>query len=112
MMSGRPGNEPFTFLPDKARSLPPPKLTDPRLVYIGFLGYCTGLLDNALWRRPVLQAGEGCVDGSRPEEGLGAARHGPPPDPCFSGLAVCPLELLRTEPNQIKGTQERRGWEF
>ncbi|XP_059109119.1 NADH dehydrogenase [ubiquinone] 1 subunit C2 [Peromyscus eremicus] len=57
MMAGRPGHEPFTFLPDQARSLPPPKLNDPRLVYIGFLGYCTGLLDNALWRRPVLQAG-------------------------------------------------------
>ncbi|ELV13888.1 putative dolichyl pyrophosphate Glc1Man9GlcNAc2 alpha-1,3-glucosyltransferase [Tupaia chinensis] len=38
------------FLPEEARNLPPPKLTDPRLVYIGFLGYCSGLIDNALRR--------------------------------------------------------------
>uniref|UniRef100_A0A5F9CPV4 ALG8 alpha-1,3-glucosyltransferase n=1 Tax=Oryctolagus cuniculus TaxID=9986 RepID=A0A5F9CPV4_RABIT len=56
MMSGRPGREPLKFLPDEARSLPPPKLTDPRLLYFGFMGYCSGLLDNALRRRPVTMA--------------------------------------------------------
>lgn len=65
MMSGRPGRVPLQFLPDEARNLPPPKLTDPRLVYIGFLGYCSGLLDNAINRRPVLLAGEGCASGIR-----------------------------------------------
>ncbi|EGW00449.1 NADH dehydrogenase [ubiquinone] 1 subunit C2 [Cricetulus griseus] len=57
MMSGRPGREPFKFLPDESRGLPPPKLNDPRLVYTGFLGYCAGLLNNALKGRPVLKAG-------------------------------------------------------
>lgn len=70
MMSGRPGHEPLTFLPDESRGLPPPKLNDPRLVYTGFLGYCAGLLDNALHLRPVFKAGEGCLSGSRPQEGL------------------------------------------
>ena len=36
---------PLQFLPDEARSLPPPKLTDPRLAFVGFLGYCSGLID-------------------------------------------------------------------
>ncbi|XP_008564247.1 PREDICTED: NADH dehydrogenase [ubiquinone] 1 subunit C2 isoform X1 [Galeopterus variegatus] len=57
MMTGRPGRVPLKFLQDEARSLPPPKLTDPRLLYIGFLGYCAGLFDNALRRRPVMSAG-------------------------------------------------------
>ncbi|XP_055970650.1 NADH dehydrogenase [ubiquinone] 1 subunit C2 [Sorex fumeus] len=57
MMSGRPGREPLKFLPDEARSLPPPRLNDPRLVYAGLLGYCSGLIDNAIRRRPVLRAG-------------------------------------------------------
>ncbi|XP_047546871.1 NADH dehydrogenase [ubiquinone] 1 subunit C2 [Lutra lutra] len=57
MMDGRPGRVPLQFLPHEARSLPPPKLTDPRLAYIGFLGYCSGLLDNAIRRRPVMSAG-------------------------------------------------------
>ncbi|KAL1774019.1 NADH dehydrogenase [ubiquinone] 1 subunit C2 [Sigmodon hispidus] len=57
MMTGRPSREPLTFLPDEARCLPPPKLNDPRLVYIGFLGYCTSLLDNAIRRRPMFKAG-------------------------------------------------------
>ena len=56
---------PLQFLPDEARSLPPPKLTDPRLAFVGFLGYCRllGLLlrpdwfDNAIRQRPVLSAG-------------------------------------------------------
>ena len=80
MMSGRPGRVPLQFLPDEARNLPPPKLTDPRLVYIGFLGYCSGLLDNAINRRPVLLAGEGCASGIRGEErgsqGLSLAARG------------------------------------
>ncbi|KAG3286218.1 NADH dehydrogenase [ubiquinone] 1 subunit C2 [Ictidomys tridecemlineatus] len=57
MMDGRPGRVPLQFLPDEARRLPPPKLTDSRLLYFGFLGYCSGLLDNALRRRPVMSAG-------------------------------------------------------
>uniref|UniRef100_A0A8C5KNG0 NADH dehydrogenase [ubiquinone] 1 subunit C2 n=2 Tax=Jaculus jaculus TaxID=51337 RepID=A0A8C5KNG0_JACJA len=57
MMSGRPGRVPLQLVPDEARSLPPPKMTDPRLLYTGFLGYCSGLLDNALRRRPVMITG-------------------------------------------------------
>ncbi|KAM5245840.1 NADH dehydrogenase [ubiquinone] 1 subunit C2-like [Ctenodactylus gundi] len=57
MMSGRPGRVPLKFLPDEARSLPPPRLSDSRLLYCGFLGYCAGLLDNALKQRPALLAG-------------------------------------------------------
>lgn len=77
MMTGRPGRVPLKFLPDEARSLPPPKLTDPRLAYIGFLGYCSGLLDNAIRRRPVMLAGEGCAGGrgcgERGSQGCGPA---------------------------------------
>lgn len=72
-MSGRPGRVPLQFLPDEARSLPPPKLTDPRLAYIGFLGYCSGLLDNAIRRRPVVSAGEGCAGWIGWEERVRAA---------------------------------------
>ncbi|XP_063497530.1 NADH dehydrogenase [ubiquinone] 1 subunit C2 isoform X5 [Symphalangus syndactylus] len=56
-MIARRNPEPLRFLPDEARSLPPPKLTDPRLLYIGFLGYCSGLIDNLIRRRPVATAG-------------------------------------------------------
>ncbi|XP_011794316.1 PREDICTED: NADH dehydrogenase [ubiquinone] 1 subunit C2 isoform X4 [Colobus angolensis palliatus] len=56
-MISRRNAEPLRFLPDESRSLPPPKLTDPRLLYIGFLGYCTGLVDNVIRRRPVVSAG-------------------------------------------------------
>lgn len=76
MMSGRPGREPLQFLPDEARSLPPPKLTDPRLCYLGFLGYCSGLLDNAIRRRPVMTAGEGCAGGSAGRRGVHGAAAG------------------------------------
>uniref|UniRef100_A0A4X2LCL0 NADH:ubiquinone oxidoreductase subunit C2 n=1 Tax=Vombatus ursinus TaxID=29139 RepID=A0A4X2LCL0_VOMUR len=55
-MSVRPNSIPLQFLPDEARSLPPPKLTDPRILYTGFMGYCAGLLDNLLNRRPVVTA--------------------------------------------------------
>ncbi|XP_055139037.1 NADH dehydrogenase [ubiquinone] 1 subunit C2 isoform X3 [Symphalangus syndactylus] len=55
-MIARRNPEPLRFLPDEARSLPPPKLTDPRLLYIGFLGYCSGLIDNLIRRRPVATA--------------------------------------------------------
>lgn len=76
-MRGRPGREALTFLPAEARSLPPPKLTDSRLAYFGFLGYCSGLMDNAIRRRPVLSAGEGCAGGigweERGSRGCGAA---------------------------------------
>ncbi|XP_069325297.1 NADH dehydrogenase [ubiquinone] 1 subunit C2 isoform X2 [Eulemur rufifrons] len=56
MLTGRQSPVPLQFLPDEARNLPPPKLTDPRLLYSGFLGYCTGLLDNAIRQRPVISA--------------------------------------------------------
>ncbi|XP_043849641.1 NADH dehydrogenase [ubiquinone] 1 subunit C2 [Dromiciops gliroides] len=56
-MSVRPNSIPLQFLPDEARSLPPPKLTDPRVLYSGFMGYCAALLDNLLHRRPVVSAG-------------------------------------------------------
>lgn len=89
-MSGRPGRVPLQFLPDEARSLPPPKLTDPRLVYMGFLGYCSGLIDNAIRRRPVVTAGEGCADGVGWEErggcrAVGWFTHGCPRCFRFSG---------------------------
>lgn len=100
MMNNRPGHEPLTFLPDEARSLPPPKLNDPRLVYTGFLGYCAGLLNNALQRRPVLKAGEGCVHGSRPEEGRGLPAVWSPTPPRIPASPGGRLpELLRTEPS-------------
>ncbi|XP_020015421.1 NADH dehydrogenase [ubiquinone] 1 subunit C2 [Castor canadensis] len=57
MMDGRPGRVPLKLLPDEARNLPPPKLNDPRLLYMGFLGYCSGLVDNAFRQRPVVIAG-------------------------------------------------------
>ncbi|XP_048216428.1 NADH dehydrogenase [ubiquinone] 1 subunit C2 [Perognathus longimembris pacificus] len=57
MMDGRPGREPLRFLPDEARSLPPPRLSDPRLLFSGFMGYGAALLDNALRQRPVLKSG-------------------------------------------------------
>uniref|UniRef100_A0A2K5E9N6 NADH dehydrogenase [ubiquinone] 1 subunit C2 n=1 Tax=Aotus nancymaae TaxID=37293 RepID=A0A2K5E9N6_AOTNA len=60
MLYSRQNREPLRFLPDESRSLPPPNLTDPRILYLGFLGYCSGLLDNYIYRRPVLKAGEGC----------------------------------------------------
>uniref|UniRef100_A0A8C9IIM0 NADH:ubiquinone oxidoreductase subunit C2 n=1 Tax=Piliocolobus tephrosceles TaxID=591936 RepID=A0A8C9IIM0_9PRIM len=55
-MISRRNPEPLRFLPDESRGLPPPKLTDPRLLYIGFLGYCSGLVDNVIRRRPVVSA--------------------------------------------------------
>ncbi|XP_038617862.1 NADH dehydrogenase [ubiquinone] 1 subunit C2-like [Tachyglossus aculeatus] len=56
-MSVRPGSVPLQFLPEQARSLPPPRLNDPRLLYIAFMGYCAGILNNAVRRRPVFKAG-------------------------------------------------------
>uniref|UniRef100_A0A6P5KKM3 NADH dehydrogenase [ubiquinone] 1 subunit C2 isoform X2 n=1 Tax=Phascolarctos cinereus TaxID=38626 RepID=A0A6P5KKM3_PHACI len=53
-MSGRPDFIPLKFLPDEARNLPPPKLTDPQIFYTGLMGYCAGLLNNLLNRRPVV----------------------------------------------------------
>ncbi|KAK2101041.1 hypothetical protein P7K49_022389, partial [Saguinus oedipus] len=56
MLYSRQNRNPLRFLPDESRSLPPPNLTDPRILYLGFLGYCSGLLDNYIYRRPVLKA--------------------------------------------------------
>jgi hypothetical protein len=69
MMDGRPGRVPLKLLPDEARNLPPPKLNDPRLLYMGFLGYCSGLVDNAFRQRPVVIAGEGCAGGGSRDGG-------------------------------------------
>lgn len=85
MMNGRPGQEPLTFLPDEARSLPPPRLTDPRLVYMGLLGYCTALTDNLVRRRPVLKAGEGCEAVPPGGGAAGLPAQVSLPDLCFSG---------------------------
>ncbi|XP_012305269.3 NADH dehydrogenase [ubiquinone] 1 subunit C2-like [Aotus nancymaae] len=57
MLYSRQNRESLRFLPDESRSLPPPNLTDPRILYLGFLGYCSGLLDNYIYWRPVLKAG-------------------------------------------------------
>uniref|UniRef100_A0A2K5R872 NADH:ubiquinone oxidoreductase subunit C2 n=1 Tax=Cebus imitator TaxID=2715852 RepID=A0A2K5R872_CEBIM len=57
MLYTRENREPLRFLPDESRSLPPPNLTDPRILYLGFLGYCSGLLDNYIYRRPILKSG-------------------------------------------------------
>lgn len=84
MMNGRPGHEPLRFLPDEARRLPPPKLNDPRLVYIGFLGYCTGLMDNMMRMRPVMKAGEGCEAVLPGGGATGLSTKVSLPDPCFS----------------------------
>lgn len=101
MMTGRPGRRPLEFVPDEARSLPPPKLTDPRLAYFGFLGYCSGLVDNALRHRPVLTAGEGCAGGLRWGQRVAGLRAGrlrrrlpslvralPPRRPCLAFLGL------------------------
>lgn len=88
MLTGRPGWVPLTFLPDEARNLPPPKLNDPRLLYMGFMGYCSGLLDNAVRRRPVLKAGEqhggngrGLASQACKEQWEGAPQNQPTPPP-------------------------------
>uniref|UniRef100_A0A4X2LTQ8 Uncharacterized protein n=1 Tax=Vombatus ursinus TaxID=29139 RepID=A0A4X2LTQ8_VOMUR len=53
-MSMKPNSIPLQFLPNEARSQPPLKLTDPRIPYTGFMGYCVGLLDNLLNHQPVV----------------------------------------------------------
>ncbi|XP_029458058.1 NADH dehydrogenase [ubiquinone] 1 subunit C2 [Rhinatrema bivittatum] len=45
------------LLPDEARGLPPPGIVNRNSVWVGFMGWLTVLLDNALNRRPPLRAG-------------------------------------------------------
>ncbi|XP_043927072.1 NADH dehydrogenase [ubiquinone] 1 subunit C2 [Protopterus annectens] len=45
------------LLPDKAKVLPPPAIANRNSVWLGFLGWLTAILDNALNRRPPLAAG-------------------------------------------------------
>ncbi|XP_021238717.1 NADH dehydrogenase [ubiquinone] 1 subunit C2 [Numida meleagris] len=45
------------FLPDEARSLPPPPLVNKGSVWLGLTGWLAALLDNGFSQRPVLRAG-------------------------------------------------------
>ncbi|NP_001383923.1 NADH dehydrogenase [ubiquinone] 1 subunit C2 isoform 1 [Gallus gallus] len=45
------------FLPDEARSLPPPPLVNKGSVWLGLTGWLAALLDNGFAQRPVLRAG-------------------------------------------------------
>lgn len=47
------------FLPDEARSLPPPPLVNKGSVWLGLTGWLAALLDNGFAHRPVLRAGKG-----------------------------------------------------
>uniref|UniRef100_A0A8C3R8E2 Uncharacterized protein n=1 Tax=Cyanoderma ruficeps TaxID=181631 RepID=A0A8C3R8E2_9PASS len=49
----------MVFLPDEARSLPPPPLLNKGSVWLGFVGWLSALADNAFNQRPVLRAGTG-----------------------------------------------------
>ncbi|XP_037234292.1 NADH dehydrogenase [ubiquinone] 1 subunit C2 [Falco biarmicus] len=45
------------FLPDEARSLPPPPLVNKGSVWLGLTGWVSALLDNSFNHRPVIRAG-------------------------------------------------------
>ncbi|XP_069825825.1 NADH dehydrogenase [ubiquinone] 1 subunit C2 [Dendropsophus ebraccatus] len=45
------------LIPDEARALPPPSLVNRTSVYLGFLGYLSSILHNAINQYPVLKAG-------------------------------------------------------
>ncbi|XP_033001733.1 NADH dehydrogenase [ubiquinone] 1 subunit C2-like [Lacerta agilis] len=45
------------WLPDEALSMPPPRLFNRGSVYMGFLGWISVLLENAINQRPVLRTG-------------------------------------------------------
>uniref|UniRef100_A0A8C4U7R2 NADH dehydrogenase [ubiquinone] 1 subunit C2 n=1 Tax=Falco tinnunculus TaxID=100819 RepID=A0A8C4U7R2_FALTI len=45
------------FLPDEARSLPPPPLVNKGSVWLGLTGWVAALLDNSFNQRPVIRAG-------------------------------------------------------
>ncbi|XP_034972484.1 NADH dehydrogenase [ubiquinone] 1 subunit C2 [Zootoca vivipara] len=47
----------YLRLPDEALSLPPPRLLNVGSGYLGFLGWLSVLLDNAINKRPVLRTG-------------------------------------------------------
>ncbi|NXT17963.1 NDUC2 dehydrogenase, partial [Syrrhaptes paradoxus] len=47
----------MVFLPDEARSLPPPPLINKGSVWLGLTGWLASLLDNAFNQRPVIRAG-------------------------------------------------------
>uniref|UniRef100_A0A670HR97 Uncharacterized protein n=1 Tax=Podarcis muralis TaxID=64176 RepID=A0A670HR97_PODMU len=46
----------YLRLPDEARSIPPPRLFNRGSVYLGFLGWISVLLENAIRQRPVSHA--------------------------------------------------------
>ncbi|XP_063807377.1 NADH dehydrogenase [ubiquinone] 1 subunit C2 [Pseudophryne corroboree] len=45
------------LMPDEARGLPPPNLVNRGTVYVGFLGYLSAIIHNAINRFPVMKAG-------------------------------------------------------
>ncbi|NXS57122.1 NDUCR dehydrogenase, partial [Brachypteracias leptosomus] len=47
----------MVFLPDEARSLPPPSLLNTSSVWLGLTGWFAALLDNGFNHRPVIRAG-------------------------------------------------------
>ncbi|NWS71106.1 NDUC2 dehydrogenase, partial [Crotophaga sulcirostris] len=47
----------MAFLPDEARSLPPPPLVNRGSFVLGLTGWLAALLDNCFNQRPVIRAG-------------------------------------------------------
>ncbi|KAM9390364.1 NADH dehydrogenase [ubiquinone] 1 subunit C2-like [Phaethornis superciliosus] len=47
----------MVFLPDEARSLPPPPLLNKGSAWLGLAGWMAALLDNAFNKRPVIRSG-------------------------------------------------------
>ncbi|XP_030308987.1 NADH dehydrogenase [ubiquinone] 1 subunit C2 [Calypte anna] len=47
----------MVFLPDEARSLPPPPLLNKGSAWLGLTGWVTALLDNGFNKRPIIRAG-------------------------------------------------------
>ncbi|NWS18419.1 NDUC2 dehydrogenase, partial [Pachyramphus minor] len=47
----------MAFLPDEARSLPPPPLFNKGSVWLGFTGWLAAMLNNSFNQRPALRAG-------------------------------------------------------
>ncbi|KAG9473213.1 NADH dehydrogenase [ubiquinone] 1 subunit C2 isoform X1 [Eleutherodactylus coqui] len=45
------------LMPDEARSLPPPSVVNRNSLYLGFLGYISAILHNAINHYPVMRAG-------------------------------------------------------
>ncbi|KAJ7990176.1 hypothetical protein DPEC_G00297600 [Dallia pectoralis] len=43
--------------PDEARSLPPPGIVNRSSVWLGLVGWCTAMMQNAVNRRPAMKSG-------------------------------------------------------